>query len=208
MHPESSRITHFIKLLIALSMKVFSKLVLALLMFGLSTTSKIKGQTFQQNQIQVNAGINLGTLGLYRGATGIPIIGSLEYGIQDIIGVGPYVGYVSYTYNNGFGKYGWRFFEGGARVDFHGWKLLEEATESNLGSDKVDVYLAGLLGFRTGNYFSNDGITNGFQTFSNGVRVSFLLGGRYYFTDNIAVYAEVGRVLFGALSVGATIKIK
>ena len=179
-------------------------LFLALILGGIT----LQAQSFREGQVTISPSIMVGTIGFYGGGTGLPLAVSGEYGITEYIGVGPFLGYAGYNYNSGSFKYKWTFFTFGARGDFHFWSLLEDATESDLGADKIDVYAGALLGFRTASYSSNDGVTVGGTSFGSGGTFGLAIGGRYYVSDKVAVFAEAGRILFGSLNIGATIRIK
>src|SRR5690606_11200217 len=69
----------------------------------------------------------------YRGNTyGVPITASLEFFINDAISIGPYVGLTARNHSFAF--------DGGARGSYHFSKHIP------LGTDKLDLYGAVLLG--------------------------------------------------------------
>jgi len=179
------------------------------ILFSLSFifVSNINAQSFEQGLLSVSPGINLGGFGLYGSGSGLPLVASAEYGIHEYIGVGPYVGFVNYNYGSGSFKYNYKFITVGVRGDFHYTTLLEELLEGDLSSDKLDLYVALLLGYRTVAYSGPDGTT--FRgLYNNNVSSGITLGGRYYVNEKFAIFAEVGRSLYGALNLGVTIRLK
>lgn len=167
-----------------------------------------QAQRFEEGTLTLSPGLNLGRVGFYGGAAGLPLIASLEYGLHEYFGVGPYAGFVNYKYGSGAGAYNYRFITVGARGDFHYTSLLEELLEIDMGSEELDLYVAALVGYSITAYSGPDGSTIGSGLYGNRVNTGLTFGGRYYFSRNLAVFAEVGRVLYGALNVGITLKIK
>ena len=149
----------------------------------------------------------IGGLGFYGGGSGLPVSISGEYAISDLIGIGPFVGFARYGYNSGFSSYNWTFINFGARGDFHYLPLLNELLDNESSSDKLDLYATVMLGFQTASFSSDAGspLVGGF---GNRATLGLAAGGRYYFTDKIAVFAEVGSLVFSALQAGVTIKLK
>jgi hypothetical protein len=164
--------------------KVFASLVIccALLTAGSSYAQYEKGDKL------LNAGIGLGTYGY----GGLGFGGSLEFGITDDISAGALVGYSGTNY------FGSRFsvLTIGGRGSYHFNKLL------NLGDEKIDLYAGLGLAYRniTWNY---SGL--GSDSYGSGILLLAHLGGRYYFKENIGVFAEVGSG-FGTLQAGLAFK--
>lgn len=168
------------------------KLVLITCFFStifLLTASNVKAQNFQENDVVINAGVGLGTTYSWTGSLGIPVGASLEYGITNLevgsIGVGGDVGFVSGS--------GLTIFYLGSRGSYYFNEML------NVENEKLDIY--GGLGL----YYRNFSYS-GSGTFSNGIVGSFHLGSRYYFSDNIGAYGELGNS-WGWLNVGVTVKL-
>lgn len=188
--------------------KIFYISFKLILLIALSIPMSGHAQTFEEGTLTISPGLNLGRIGFYGGASGLPVVASLEYGLHEYFGVGPYAGFVNYKYGSGVGSYNYRFITVGARGDFHYTALLEELLEIDLGSDEFDLYMAALVGYSITAYSGPDGSTIGRGLYGNRVNTGLTFGGRYYFSQNLAVFAEVGRVLYGALNVGVTLKIK
>lgn len=185
------------------------RLFLICLMTGFFS-SQAFAQAYEQGQLTLSPGVMFGGLGIYNSGTGIPVVASAEFGVDDMFGVGPFFGYASYGYGVQGSRYRWSFSSFGARVDFHYWELLEEALEADLNSEQFDLYLAALAGYRVSRFTSSDGIMLGGNTtaYNNGLAIAITAGGRYYFNPKIAVFLEAGRGLFGLTNIGVTIKLK
>ncbi|MDR3340692.1 MAG: hypothetical protein LBT25_11505 [Candidatus Symbiothrix sp.] len=150
---------------------------------------------FKKGDKVVNLGIGLGTYGGYSGFSSsfLPISGSFEYGILDNlingkagIGVGGYLAYTSWK--NKATDWTASDFIIGARGSFH-YQFV----------DKLDTYVGLMLGYDIYNssYSGSDG--------SSSVSFSTFLGARYYLTDNIGVFAELGYGV-AALELGVAYK--
>jgi len=185
---------------------IFSLSIFILISLSLPTESQ--AQSFEKGTISVSPGINLGGLGFYGSGSGIPLVASGEYGIHEYIGVGPFVGFANYKFGSGTGAYKYRIITAGVRGDFHYASLLEELLEMDMNSDKLDLYIAVLVGYQTTAYSGPDGTTFGSGLYGNRANSGVALGGRFYISDNFAVYAEAGRILYGALNIGITLRLK
>lgn len=152
---------------------------------------------FNKGDKVVNLGIGIGT---YLGYTGysnslLPISGSFEYGIIDNlingkagIGVGGYMAYTSWE-NKILSNETVSDFILGARGSFH-YQFV----------DKLDTYVGVMLGYDIVSYSHTDANLSG-----SGVSFSTYVGGRYYLTDNIAVFGELGYGI-AALELGVSFK--
>jgi len=174
-------------------------------------TSAVNAQPFKKGTNVASIGIGLGSnlLTSYSGYSSSPAI-SLQYerGIQDIggpgtISLGGYFGYKSYTYSNinyndkitytiiGVrGAYHYNGFNSGkdelSKLDVYGGIMVS----ANLGSEKFTNYNG--YTYRGGSFGSTAGITA-------------FVGGRYFFTDNIAAMAELGYGI-SYLTIGVSLK--
>jgi len=141
----------------------------------------------------VNLGVGFGSFLTVSGAkASIPPIGaSFEYGIVDglfddqaSIGVGGYFGFVTSKWQYSTYDRGYRYTDVlvGVRANFH-YQFVE----------KLDTYGGVLVGYDLSaktNYGS--GTIEDPNYSSGGAVVNLLAGARYYFTDQIAVFGEVG----------------
>jgi hypothetical protein len=163
--------------------KTISIFVLGLCVLGIMQTANAQ---YQKGDKLVNLGIGLGTYG----AGGIGFGGSFEYGIHDAISVGAIAGYSG-------SSYGFSTTTFGARGSYHFNELLK------LGNDKIDLYAGAGLAYRSFNWGSAGSILG--SSYGSGIFPLFHLGGRYYFTNNLAGYAELGSG-FGLAQVGVSFK--
>ena len=167
------------------------KLILStVLFFGLifSNLSDAAAQSFQKDDLIINAGIGVG--GTYSWAgLGLPLGGGVEYGVSDLevgsIGVGGDLGFVSGS--------GLTITYIGGRASYHFNELFEVENE------ELDIY--GGLGI----YYSSFSYSGG-GSFANGMIASFHAGTRYYLSDNVGIYGELGNN-WGWLNIGAIFKL-
>lgn len=176
-----------------------------------STLGFSQHPSFSQGDIGVNLGIGFGTT-LYTGfgykATLPPVSASVEFGIKDdfitddmTLGVGGYVGIAGSKWEtSGWGgaTYGYKYSYTviGVRGILH-YPLV----------DNLDTYGGLMLGYnavsakQTGDW---GGIT-GFNAAAGGMTYAFFIGGRYFFSDNFGLMAELG---YGVayLNVGVALK--
>lgn len=152
---------------------------------------------YDKGDVLLNAGIGLG----YYFAGGVPVLVSAEFAVNDVFSIGPYLGYTSYNYNWGFGGYRWRytFFDIGARASYHFSELFE------IRNEKVDIYGGAFLGFVISSY-SGDEFSGYNDPYSGGVRLGIHAGARYFFSEKVAGYGELGYGI-APLSLGLTFKL-
>jgi hypothetical protein len=118
-----------------------------------------------------------------------PVSASFEMGIKDgvldegSIGVGGYVGFSRYKWE--YLGWGWNYtnFILGARGVFH-YPFM----------DKLDTYAGLMLGFRvvSSKEFGDAVFRYNYSSSSSGLVTSAFVGGRYYFSDNLAAMLELG----------------
>jgi len=166
---------------------------------------KAQESMFNLGDKVISLGIGIGNT-LYTGAyynRGVPPISvSYEQAIVDdilekgVIGVGGYLGYTSYKYDyQGWGyKYSNILF--GAGGFFH-YPLV----------DRLDTYAGVLLGYNIVNA-TEFGTPVGFDynITSGGIVFSGYIGGRYYFTDKFAAFAQLGYGI-AYLTLGVSIRL-
>lgn len=161
----------------------------------LSSITSVQAQIFGVGDKDINAGLGIGST-LYSGSgytTGVPpISASFDIGIKDdigpgVIGVGGYIGYSSFKYEySGFGwNYSWKYSALliGARGTYH-YELL----------DNIDTYGGIMIYYR--NYTiketGDNTFTGSYSSLGSGLDFAFFAGGKYYFSDNLSVFAELG----------------
>ncbi len=166
--------------------KTISTFVLGLIVLGVMQTANAQ---YQKGDKLVNLGVGLGTYG----AGGLGFGGSFEYGIHDAISVGAIAGYSGTSY------YGSSFsvITIGARGSYHFNELLK------LGNDKIDLYAGAGLAYRKVSWDALSGVLG--NNYGGGVFPLIHLGGKYYFSNNLAGYVELGSG-FGTAQVGVAFK--
>jgi hypothetical protein len=169
------------------------KRVLMIVLASMMAVSLIHAQEgmFNKGDNVVNLGIGIGNT-LYSGSyytRGVPPVSiSFEHGVADeilekgVIGILGYLGYNSYKYDYLGWGYKYSNIVIGAGGLFH-YPLV----------NKLDTYAGILLGYNIssatefGTYPGYD-----YNASSGGIVFSGFVGARYYFTDNIAAFAQVG----------------
>ncbi|GHT09523.1 hypothetical protein FACS189426_08220 [Bacteroidia bacterium] len=157
----------------------------------------IFAQVFSKGDKVVNLGVGIIPYVNYSGYSNkvLPISGSFEYGLFDnlfdehsAIGVG---GYIAYTSWESKGQNDWTVsdFILGARGAFH-YQFV----------DKLDTYAGVMFGYDVVSYSEAHQDIAG-----SGVASSFFTGARYYFTDNLAAFGELGYGV-AALQLGVSFK--
>jgi hypothetical protein len=172
--------------------KNFILRIIFVFLLYLGFSSGMSAQLFSKGDKVINLGIGAP---VYLGGNGyetkLPLIsGSFDYGLFDgllenkaSIGVGGYIGYTANRFEY-FGDRGFDFsyFIIGPRASFHYNPI-----------DKLDTYGGLLLGLNIVGS-SNYGDADPFYKPNNesGFIPALYAGARYYFTDNIAAFAEIG----------------
>ena len=165
------------------------KIIIAIaLVFGLSSAN---AQTFEEGTSVIQLGAALGS------DFGLPLGGSYEYGITDKIGVGAYVGYASKSFDSGFifSNYKATYTIFGAKGNYHFYN-----------TDKFDAYGGLLIGYNSVSFTYSDSTAGYVAPSAGGTLIAPSVGARYYFTDNIAAFAELGYGI-GYLTAGLAYKL-
>ena len=143
-------------------------------------------QSFAQYKVDkgtklINVGIGVGG---YASAGGIAFGASADFGVAPNITVGGQVAYRSFNYGYlGYNdKINYLYFA--ARGSYHFNEIL------NLSTDKADLYAGIGLGYESVSYSA--GFGSGFSTFGSGIFVPVHLGGRYFFSEKVGAFAELG----------------
>ncbi len=160
------------------------------------TTLSAQESTFNKGSKVINASIGLGSIlhsGLGYSTKVPPVSASFELGIKDdflteklTLGLGAYMGYSKYSWDYGIYNWGWNYSTIiiGARAAVH-YPLIE----------KFDTYGGVMVGVNittSTEFGSNSGTGYYTNTGGTGLAYSFYIGGRYYFTPNIAALGEIG----------------
>ncbi len=187
------------------------KLTTALLfVFLITGASNSFAQTFTQESLVANLGFGFGWYSYGYGVNSFPAVTlSVEKGFKDLEDIG----FISIGATAGWktAKYDWNWF---GNTDEWKWRDIVIAARGALHPhfievDKVDVYGGLALGVRLENFtwYTIDIAGEPQKVNENNVYplIGFYAGGRYYFTDNIAVFSELGYGL-GYLTLGISVK--
>jgi hypothetical protein len=150
-------------------------------MFGITANAQ---NTFSKGDRVVNIGLGVGSTYTTYTSSAIPISGSYEFGIKDdlfddksSLGVGAYLGFASSDR--------WNYTYLGVKGAVH-YQFVE----------KLDTYAGLMLTMR---------LISGHGHSHNDLILPFFIGGRYYFTDTVGAFAEIGHGI-AYLQLGVAIK--
>ncbi len=164
---------------------------IAVLLTGLPDSAS--AQAFKEGDNILSLGLGFGSsLGGYSYSSTTPAISlQFEHGQWDVggpgtISLGGYIGFKSYKYSNVYYSEKWNYTVIGIRSAYH---------YSGFKNDFLDVY-GGLMlsynivsySFDSDNYFYN----NYGGSYTNALGFSLYIGGRYFFTNNIGAFLELG----------------
>lgn len=177
-------------------MKNLFLVVVALVLVSSMMFGQIAYKAGDQN---VSAVVGLGGFAGVYGTSSMPAIAaSYEMGLNENISVGGIVGYTGSEESNSFVKVEYSYILVGARGAYH-YDLLH--------NEKIDTYGGIMLGY---NIVSST-VTSTFPGFGAAASSSYLafggfIGGRYYFTPQLAAQAELGYGI-GLLTIGVSYKL-
>lgn len=179
------------------------------LCLGINSTNA-QEPTFVKGDKVLNASIGLGSV-LYSGlgySTKVPpISASLEVGVKEnfivddlTLGIGGYVGYSKYQWTYNQYNWGWSYTNliVGGRAAVH-YPFFE----------KFDTYAGILAGIRivTDKEFGDNNLGYTYtSTAGSGIAWSTYIGGRYYFTNRVALLGEIGYGI-SYLNIGLSLKL-
>ena len=178
---------------------MLKKVFLAVLALVGSASIANAQEIFSKGTSAINAGVGIGSY--YSGLSIPPLSVSLDYGVTDnmingnngSISVGGFVGYAASSYSGWIAdKVNVSYAILGARGAFH-YQF----------APKLDTY-AGLM-------VSYDIVSSNYDAFANYIKTSHVdwsifLGGRYFFTEKIGAFAELGYGFYN-LNLGVTFKL-
>jgi hypothetical protein len=154
------------------------------------SAQKSQAQEYEQGSLVANVGIGLG------GGLGLPISASVDYGFKEKISLGGFVGFSTTNEDLGFFKVNYTYILVGARAAYH----------FDLGVDKLDPYAGVMLGYNAASVgFEPDPGPPFNNITAGGVILGGFAGARYYITDNIGAFAELGYGL-GTATIGVAYK--
>ncbi|SRR5690554_3254997 len=146
-------------------------------------------QPFQKGKTAVNVGIGLGTSLGGLGESRPAISASVDHGLWEIggsgnISLGGYLGNTGYRYTDLGYTDKWNYVVAGVRGAYH---YTGFTSVPNL-----DVYGGAMLGYNIVSY-SSEGNGNSLSgNYGSGMVLSGFLGGRWFFSERVGVYAELG----------------
>ena len=145
----------------------------------------------------LNLGIGLNSY--YNG--GIPVSGIFEVGVSKVISVGGGIDYLSYHYDLPGYNFNFSAVYIAGRGSYHFNDLL------NLNSNKLDIYGGLSLGYRSFSWSDNN--SSGFNygsAYGSGLYLGIHAGGRYYFSNSVAGFLELGALGSSNARIGVTFK--
>jgi len=172
------------------------KIVLVLtVIFSLAANVEAQNGAFNKSDKLLNIGVGVNSA--YD--RGIPLGASFEVGITDNISVGANVDYLSSNYKFGSSKLNFTTIYLAARASYHFNNLLK------IKNEKIDVYAGPSLGYRIFSWSDNSNNSLG-NAYGSGLYIGVHVGGKYYFTEKIGAFAEVGDVGSTNARVGVAFK--
>lgn len=157
-----------------------------------TTTSLFAQQNgaFSKQDKLLNIGIGVNSF--YNG--GIPIGASFEKGVSKNISVGVNADYLSNDYHS----FKFTAIYLGVRASYHVNELLK------IKSEKIDLYGGPTLGYR--NFSWKDTDQNLGDNYGSSVFLGAYIGGKYYFSKAIGLFAEVGSIGSTNARIGVALK--
>jgi hypothetical protein len=156
------------------------------------TAGGLNAQSHEQGNLFLSGGVGLGHYGYHHRpgkavGIGLPLIVNLDYGIIDYVSIGGYAGSLFKDNHVAVGF--------GGRGNFHAWQMVNDLVAGDLMGDVFDVYVS----VYTGTEISN--------VYTDRFRIGGILGGRWFFKENLALMAEFGGPM-SFVNVGLSLKLK
>ena len=178
---------------------MFKKVFLAALALIGSVSLANAQEVFQKGTTAINAGIGLGSY--YSGITIPPLSVSLDYGVADnlingnngSISVGGFAGYTASSHTYGAYKTTFSYIALGGRGAFH-YQF----------APKLDTYAGMMISYDI--ISTPDSWANYVWSYGSRVDWSIFLGARYFFTEKVGAFAELGYGFYN-LNLGVTFKL-
>ena len=179
---------------------MFKKVFLAALALIGSVSLANAQEVFHKGTTAINAGVGLGSY--YSGITIPPLSVSLDYGVADnlingnngSISVGGFAGYAASSYSSSVYKTTYSYISLGGRGAFH-YQF----------APKLDTYAGLMVSYDIASASSNSDYA-GVSVATSGINWTLFLGGRYFFTEKIGGFAELGYGFYN-LNLGVTFKL-
>lgn len=159
-----------------------------------SSPSRSGKYSFGQGDHLLNFGLGLGYSGYYSSA--LPIGASYEYGVTPDISIGAQIDFALASYYSSYYYYNYsrnRYLATyiGLRGSYHFNRLI------GLDSDKLDLYAGVGVGYRS---YSN------YYDYYRPVFVNGFVGGKFYFTDSVGGFVELGYTGLSYSKIGLSLK--
>lgn len=183
------------------NLRLFSTLFILSAGCFFTTESKAQRAQMSNGEHLLNAGLGVATH--YDG--GIPV--SLSYERQAIapnLTIGGVLGYMSHSYSTLNLNYQYSVFLFGARASFHFNELLSKA--ANMDVENLDLYAGGGLAYQSISWNTNFAHLGASSNFDSRLRPLFHIGSRYYFTDHVGAFLELGDIGLSTLHIGVAFK--
>ena len=178
---------------------MFKKVFLAALALIGSVSLANAQEVFHKGTTAINVGVGLGSY--YNSLSIPPLSVSLDYGVADnlingnngSISVGGFAGYAASSYSSSVYKTTYSYISLGGRGAFH-YQF----------APKLDTYAGLMVSYDIASASSNNVDTSWVAT--SGINWTLFLGGRYFFTEKIGGFAELGYGFYN-LNLGVTFKL-
>lgn len=194
--------------------KIYFLLLAVFLLFSFSAYSQAdpNNQTaFHKGNVLVDAGISIGLFDYGFGARHaagfpIPLTAAVEYGLSDVIGIGPYAGYLHQSIDDPSYSSSFTTMAFGGQAVLHLSTFLNEQMELGVDEEKVDLYAKAIVGYeRYGQRINGQRIERQFLAESGKSVFGAVVGARYMFNPTVGAFAEAGRGIFGWLNMGVSL---
>lgn len=147
-----------------------------LVLIMLFAASGVDAQSHRAGNLFATAGIGLGHYGYHvvgpKASIGLPLTLNVDYGIMDYVSLGGYFGVLFKDRTSAVGF--------GGRGSFHFWQMINDLATVDLMGETFDIYAS---------VYSGGEVSGRYR---DRFRIGGILGGRYFFSRNIAVTAEFG----------------
>jgi hypothetical protein len=188
-------------------------LLSTIILFSFINPLKSKAQKFDNGDNVISAGIGFGSSlgGRFGYSTQTPGIslqyehGNWDVGGPGVISLGAYLGFKSYSYKEAYPfvsySYKWNYTIIGIRSAYH---------YNGFKAENLDVYGGLMLSYSilSFKYSTSDPAYDYLyhKKYDSTLDFSLYIGGRYYFTDNVAVFLELGYGISN-VTLGASFKL-
>ncbi|MFA8449993.1 MAG: hypothetical protein ACEPOW_04800 [Bacteroidales bacterium] len=177
-------------------------ILLCSIFFALMSTSK--AQSFDEGSSIISAGLGLGS-NLYTGSETLrvpPLFVTYDYGFRDQWSLGGIIGVAG-------SKERWHYLNQSYQYNYSHFILAARGAYHIYSDYTWDAYAGASLGFDivTGSYSGAVPVGYEYATRGSSLFLGLYAGGRYYFNDQIAAFAEIGYNV-GFLNLGVSFKLQ